>query len=181
MSLSTDKQDCLVLDQAGNVIRHGFVEDLKEVSLTPGKEKSGGGEAPMKVCPQDDDGCGAILYAFQMVCPNCGYKFERKMLSKFLKLARVMNEEDWKKLEIYRGKLREAYEKSYAPGWAAKVFKETCGFYPPWDWMKGAIYGSHPTESNKKSYRSHLISIASRKDEDEDWVERYFNLEFDSA
>ena len=179
LSTETDKQDCIVLDQAGNVIRHGFIEDLKEVTLTNGKEKSGGGEPPpQKVCPSDDGGCGAILYAFQMVCPHCGYKFERKMLSNFLKLARVMNDDDWQKLEIYRNKLREAYQNSYAPGWAAKVFQETFGFYPPLDWMKGAIYGEHPTESNQKRYRSHLISIAERKDKDSKWVERYFNLEF---
>ncbi|MGK7947274.1 MAG: DEAD/DEAH box helicase family protein [Xenococcaceae cyanobacterium] len=179
LSPETDKQDCIVLDQAGNVIRHGFVEDLKEVSLTPGKEKSGEGEAGMKVCPQESEGCGAILYAFQMTCPHCGYQFQRKMLSDFLKLTRVMNDEDWQKLEIYRSKLREAYKKSYAPGWAAKVFQETFGFYPPLDWMKGAVFGENPTEDNKKTYRSHLFYIASRKSKDKEWSERYFNLEFE--
>ena len=178
LSPETDKQDCIVLDQAGNVIRHGFIEDLKEVSLTPGKEKSGAGEAGMKVCPQDDGGCGAILYAFQMICPHCGYKFERKMLSNFLKLARVMNEDDWRKLEIYRAKLREAYQNSYAPSWAALVFKENFGFFPPFDWAKGAIFGEFPTESHKQSYHSHLHSVASRISKDSKWIEKYFKLEF---
>ena len=178
LSPETEKQDCIVLDQAGNVLRHGFVEDLKEVSLTPGQEKGEGGEAPMKVCPEDDDGCGAILYSFQMVCPKCGYKFERKVLQEFLKLTRVMNESDWQKLEIYRSKLREAYQNSHAPTWAAMVFKDNFGFFPPWDWGKGAVFGEEPSDSNKKSYKSHLISVANRKGKDESWIEKYTKLEF---
>ena len=178
LSPETEKQDCIILDQAGNVLRHGFVEDLKEVSLTPGKQK-GEGEAPMKVCPQDDDGCGAILYAFQMNCPHCGYKFERRILRNFLKLARVMNDDDWQKLEIYRDKLREAYLNQYAPGWAAVVFKEDFGFFPPWDWGRGAVFGEKPTEIDQKNYESYLISLASRKSKDENWIDRYMNLEFE--
>ena len=178
LSPETDKQDCIVLDQAGNVLRHKFVEDLKEVSLTPGQEKGEGGEATMKVCPEDDGGCGAILYSFQMTCPHCGYKFERKILKSFLKLTRVMNDEDWSRLEIYRAKLREAYEKKYAPGWAAMVFQENFGFFPPLDWGKGAIFGETPSESNKKDYKNYLISVASRKSKDEEWIERYFTVEF---
>ena len=180
LSPETDKQDCLVLDRAGNVLRHGFVEDLKEVSLTPGQEKGEGGEASMKVCPQDDGGCGAILYAFQMTCPKCGYKFERRVLQEFLKLTRVMNESDWQKLEVYRSKLREAYQNSYAPSWAAVVFKDNYGFFPPWDWGKGAVFGEQPSDNDKKSYKSHLISVANRKGKDESWSDRYFNLEFGS-
>ena len=180
ISSDTGKQDCIVLDKAGNVLQHGFVEDLKEVSLTPGKEKGEGGEAPMKVCPEDDDGCGAILYSFQIVCPHCGYKFERKLLRNFLKLARVMNDEDWKKLEIYRSKLRQAYQKSYDPAWAAAIFIKNFGFFPPWDWGKGAVFGEQPTDEHRSNYQRHLMAIASRKNKDKDWIEKYFGLEFGS-
>ncbi len=179
LSTETDKQDCIVLDQAGNVLRHGFVEDLKEVSLTKGQEKSGDGEPPpQKVCPEDDGGCGAILYAFQMTCPHCGYKFERKILRQFLNLKRVMGEEDWQKLEVYRSKLREAYENFYAPSWAALVFKDNFGFFPPFDWAKGAVFGTEATEIDKKSYHRYLVSVASRKSKGQDWIDKYFNLEF---
>ena len=180
ISPESEKRDCIVLDKAGNVLLHGFVEDLKEVSLTPGKEKGEGGEASRKVCPEDDGGCGAILYAFQMTCPHCGYKFERKLLRNFLKLARVMNDEDWRRLEVYRAKLREAYQKIYAPTWAAVVFKDDFGFFPPWDWGKGAVFGEQPTDEHRRSYQSHLMAIASRKNKDKDWVEKYFGLEFGS-
>jgi len=180
LSPETEKQDCIVLDQAGNVLSHGFVEDLKEVSLTPGKEKGEGGEASMKVCPQDDGGCGAILYSFQMTCPKCGYKFERKVLQGFLKLTMMMNDEDWARLSIYRSKLREAYQKYYDPAWAAVFIKKNFGFFPPFDWGKGAIFGRAPSDTDKNSYRSHLISVANRKSKDEDWIDRYFNLEFGS-
>ncbi len=180
LSPETDKHDCIVLDQAVNVLRHGFVEDLKEVSLTPGKEKGEGGEAPMKVCPEDDGGCGAILYSFQLTCPKCGYQFQRKILRNFLKLARVMNESDWERLEVYRAKLRQAHLKKYDPAWAAVRFKENFGFFPPWDWGKGAVFGETPTDEHRSNYQRHLMAIASRKNKDKDWVEKYFGLEFGS-
>ena len=33
LRLAENKEDCLVLDQSGNVIEHGFIEDLEEVKL----------------------------------------------------------------------------------------------------------------------------------------------------
>jgi DNA repair protein RadD len=64
--LAKGKADCLVLDHAGNVARHGPVDMVRP--KTPGK---GMGEAPIKQCPQ----CDEILLISRMVCTCCGYEF----------------------------------------------------------------------------------------------------------
>ncbi|MDK9720413.1 MAG: DEAD/DEAH box helicase [Rhodospirillales bacterium] len=64
--LADGKQNCLVLDFAGNVARHGPIDAI--VPKEPGK---GDGEAPVKVCPS----CSSILPAGQRECPDCGHVF----------------------------------------------------------------------------------------------------------
>lgn len=60
------KQDCLVLDYGGNVIRHGPVDALQLKDRT-----TGSGEAPAKECPE----CQALIHAAYTTCPDCGYEF----------------------------------------------------------------------------------------------------------
>jgi DNA repair protein RadD len=64
--LAPGKQDCLVLDFGGNVLRHGPVDAL--AIKEPGK---GEGQAPAKECPQ----CQAVIAAGFARCPSCGYEF----------------------------------------------------------------------------------------------------------
>jgi DNA repair protein RadD len=61
------KSNCLILDFARNVERHGPVDAVRI------KEPSdGGGPAPTKVCPE----CYSILATAVRVCPDCGCEFE---------------------------------------------------------------------------------------------------------
>ena len=64
--LHPGKQNCLVLDFGGNVMRHGPVDNLTIKSST-----NSDGEAPMKECPE----CMAIVAAGYAHCPECGYEF----------------------------------------------------------------------------------------------------------
>jgi DNA repair protein RadD len=66
MRNAPNKTDCLVLDFAGNIARHGPVD-----RINPKKPKvsSGEGEAPVKTCPQ----CKSIVHAAAMECDDCGY------------------------------------------------------------------------------------------------------------
>jgi len=65
--LHPDKDDCLVLDFAGNILRHGPVDQVR-VQEPDGK---GDGEAPAKECPE----CHAVVAAGYAVCPECGHEF----------------------------------------------------------------------------------------------------------
>jgi DNA repair protein RadD len=60
------KQDCLVLDFGGNVLRHGPVDQVR-IS----ERFQSDGEAPAKECPE----CHSLVAAGYRVCPECGYEF----------------------------------------------------------------------------------------------------------
>lgn len=179
LSPETDKFCCTVLDQSGNVGRHGFIEDLKSVSLNQGKEPGDIVEAPKKVCPVADGGCGTILYAFQMCCNHCGYQFpELVALPLIQALKHLLSEEDYKRLEFYRLKILEAYRNGYAPGWAAMTFKEKYGHWPPDDWALNAIFGDTPTLEQQETYHQYLLAMRERKQKPSTWVNRYMTFEF---
>lgn len=64
-----DKTNCLVLDFAGNVKKHGPVDAVEP--RAPGK---GDGEAPVKECPN----CHSLIHLSLMECPDCGYNFPKE-------------------------------------------------------------------------------------------------------
>lgn len=178
LSPQTQKIDAVVVDQAGNIQRHGFVEDLKEISLNPGESRQDI-EAPKKICPTASGGCGAILYAFHMKCLQCGYIFELpKKVYLIPGLYELISEDDLERYEFYRSSLRVAYQKAYAPGWAALLFREKFGHWPPDSWAKSAIFGSSPTAKQQFEYKGYLQAIAQRKEKPSSWVQRYIELEF---
>jgi len=64
--LDPSKENCLVLDFGGNILRHGPVDALQI------DDRAGGnGEAPAKECPQ----CQAVIHAAYATCPECGHEF----------------------------------------------------------------------------------------------------------
>lgn len=60
------KEDCLVLDFGGNILRHGPVDSLQIKDRS-----SGNGDAPAKECPE----CHSVIHAAYATCPECGYEF----------------------------------------------------------------------------------------------------------
>jgi DNA repair protein RadD len=61
------KRNCLVLDFAGNAMRHGPVD-----AVEPRKPGEGKGEAPVKECPN----CHELVHLSARSCPDCGFEFE---------------------------------------------------------------------------------------------------------
>jgi len=64
-----DKENCLILDFGGNVMRHGPVDMIRTKN-----KKKGTGEAPAKECPE----CHSIIAAGYSNCPDCGYAFPKR-------------------------------------------------------------------------------------------------------
>jgi superfamily II DNA or RNA helicase len=178
LRLALDKFDCLVLDQSQNVIEHGFIEDLEEITLVPSDQKNSqrGAIAPVKVCPPDTGGCGAYVYSFYLKCPHCQYNFDLQKLITVLGSNRLISPQDETKLNYYRFKLRFAYESNFAPSWAAMKFQAEFGFFPPFDWARGAIFNHQTTEV--AVYTDYLQQVARRLDKDQDWIQKYLSLEF---
>jgi DNA repair protein RadD len=71
--LHPGKQNCLVLDFGGNVVRHGPVDQVKVVE----RNGKGNGEAPAKECPE----CLSVIAAGYARCPDCGYEFPPRVRS----------------------------------------------------------------------------------------------------
>lgn len=72
------KDDCLVLDFGGNVLRHGPVDAIRlaDPNNVPG-------EAPAKQCPE----CDALIHAAYAVCPECGHAFPPRQQVKHTGIA----------------------------------------------------------------------------------------------
>lgn len=64
---ASPKQNCLVLDFAGNTMRLGPVNDPR----LPKKKGKGGGPAPVRVC----DVCATYMHPRVLICPCCGKEF----------------------------------------------------------------------------------------------------------
>ena len=61
------KNNTLVLDFAGNVMRHGPIDCIS----VKGEKKTENGQAPMKPCPS----CKSIVHISRRECPDCGFIF----------------------------------------------------------------------------------------------------------
>lgn len=102
------KKNCYILDLGYNVPAHGFISELTyDDYRIDYKEVNGGGDAPVKTCPEEFElspgyefpkgtkvftGCGATVHASLTHCPNCGFGFPVKVLE-------TANTEDFLKLD----------------------------------------------------------------------------------
>jgi DNA repair protein RadD len=64
--LAPGKANCLILDFAGNIARHGPIDAIK-----PKKPGTAEGDAPVKACPN----CHSLVHAAVRQCPDCGHIF----------------------------------------------------------------------------------------------------------
>ena len=140
------KSDALVLDHAGAVFAHGFVEDEVKWTLhadrraeIPAHAARGNGTAPaLTTCPE----CAAVRRSGQP-CPACGWAPKPRPAAPDVadgELARV----DRRRLprpheftaadreRFYAELLWIARDRHYKPGWAAHKFKEKIGDWPKW-------------------------------------------------
>lgn len=61
----------IILDHAGNALRHGLPHDDREFSLAGAAAASGA--APTRECPD----CSAVIALGSLQCPECGHEFPR--------------------------------------------------------------------------------------------------------
>ncbi len=67
-----DKENCLVLDYGGNILRHGPVDRVRPPR---GSSGDGSGDAVVKKCP----GCGHLILAGYDRCPHCGHEWHDRL------------------------------------------------------------------------------------------------------
>lgn len=175
-----DKIDCLVLDQAGNVTEHGFIEDVEYPKLFTSSDTQKG-QAPIKEC----ENCGKMTYASARICPHCGHEFptkEKKQIANE-KLEVIIHDKDKELYLAYKYALKEAYKKGEhidsVRGWMIKTFKNPKldkNWIPPTSWKLHAIFKKDYTVDNVNSYEAYLKSLCKIKNDN--WVKAKMGEEF---
>ena len=125
------KQHAIILDHAGNFLRHGMPDDVLEWSLDDRAEPR---EAPKhKACPK----CYATLPVHVQTCPACGFVFggiapRRGPEFKDGDLGEV-KQKIWTKPEkesLYRRLLAEASARGHLMGYARRLYREQTKVWP---------------------------------------------------
>ena len=147
MRIAPGKSDCLLLDHAGNVHYHGFVDDERYWSLTGVRDpkatyKTPKGEVKRKpfrnlTCPK----CSTVFVA-SLTCPNCGYHFTALAESFTIVDGELVPFSDENKNELslleqmrfFTELMWYQRHKGYKPGWAAYAYKERFKTWPPRQW-----------------------------------------------
>lgn len=96
VSPDTGKQNCLVLDFAGNTARLGPIDQ----PVVPRKRGAGGGQAPVKVCPT----CATYIRASATRCGHCGHEFPRDPTPKLTEEASslaLISSKDMPKIDVF--------------------------------------------------------------------------------
>ncbi len=182
ISPQTGKEHGIILDQAGNLQRLGFPEDIEDYFLPTRKASTGGGGAPpTKPCPA----CGRIVLSFIVKCPDCAHQWisERPIntenMVEIYSNAQARQIKDTATLiELYHGHRRRAYKQGRGPGWADRTFVDQCGRTPKLEWCSGSLYGAKPTWDEQLAIVDYLHESARKSRLDsEDWVIEEFEKE----
>jgi len=176
MRSAPGKEFGMILDQAGNCLRHGVPEEIDCWELDEAKKKSNG-DAPAKVCPE----CGAINLTFAMKCVGCGYEFPRKDpmdVSHQLEEISIGSVKMSRKQRFYRSRLSEAYRKNYNPRWAFFKYKEHYQEPPSSAWRAHSVTPITPTDEHYQLYYSYLSYIQRTRDKSMMWLTQEFHKEF---
>lgn len=134
-----EKHDCIVLDHAGNHVRHGFCDDDREWSLAGAKRtpKGEGGAAAksVRICPQ----CFLAMPTTATSCASCGHVFpvtSRKPIERSSEMQQFGADRYQKymttldPLTYYARKAMVAKDKGYRPGWARHQYRIVFGTDP---------------------------------------------------
>ncbi len=158
------KEDCLILDHAGNTERHGFADDDREWSLLHGVVKPEPVRRKLSdirniTCKRCDH-----IYAPQPQCPKCGYKFETKgkgiafVDGELLELTPSRSAPTHEERKIFYQQLKGyAAIKGYKRGWAIFKYKEKFKEEPLREWNN--LPEMLPGETIKRWIKSRLIAF----------------------
>ncbi|HEY9764609.1 MAG TPA: DEAD/DEAH box helicase family protein [Trichocoleus sp.] len=181
ISPQTGKQYGIILDQAGNLERLGFPEDINgyELAVSTKSSKAGGG-APSKVCPS----CGKQVYSFISKC-DCGFTWSVDQILKLEDMVEIYSREQAHKITdtdvligIFHGYRRKVYADDKLPALAEQVFFEHCGRSPSQFWYFGSIFGREPSPEQMLAFYDYLVRCFRRTGKTESWLITEFEKEF---
>jgi len=164
------KADCLVLDHAGNVHRHGFATDDRawtlagDFALVPPEKRTGErGEGRNLTCPE----CRCV-FTGSRTCPECGYYFAPRgrivetLDGELVEIGAALEGGEQERLAFYLELRGYAAERGYRPGWAANKYRERHGAFPPWGWNDAPA--ATPTIETRRWIKSRFIAWRRAQD-----------------
>ena len=191
LSPKTDKKSGLVLDQAGNILKFGFVEDLDEIDFDKGRATKKD-DAPTKKCPK----CSTLLRIQATKCSKCGYEYpaqedvdnERSAYAGNLVLLEreqmladqeeALTPAQKKMRQTFRGMLVRAYKKGWSPGKAFFDYQKRYKQKPHSGWYKHAVFGPDFSAQDCSDYWNFLRVKSMKLQKDASWIKRFMTLEF---
>jgi superfamily II DNA or RNA helicase len=181
ISPRTGKEYGIILDQAGNLPRLGFPEDISEYILPTRRQSTGGGGAtPTKPCPA----CGRIVYSFIVKCPDCGHQWLSERPIYLEDMVEIYSNEQARQIhdiptliQIFHGHRRRAFKRGYAPTWADRSFFEQCNRQAKPEWCRGSLCGPYPSWEEQLVILNYLRKSARRLGKRDDWVIHEFERE----
>jgi DNA repair protein RadD len=164
------KKDCIIIDHAGAVYRHGRPEDRVEWTLdvdrraeSPTQAARERGEEPkLQECPS----CNVVMT--KPPCAHCGWTPKPRALAVDFAdgelglvtdgVAQPGSMSRAEQLQLYRELRGFAHERGMRDGWAYHQCVEGKKFKPPWDWRSYPILT--PSPATRAWAKSRLIRYA---------------------
>jgi len=186
ISPNTEKTHGIILDQAGNLQRLGFPEDIQGYTLPTSSEPDEPGVAPKKLCPV----CARVVWAAALACPECGHQWLIQEPELYTDdLVEVVNESrntlDLPSQAVmqatFRSLRRRMFEAGLAPDTAMRLFYDKYGCLPEDTWYFGSTFGLAPKQEDKSAYKNYLSAIAKRQRKSMNWIINEFQKEFGNS
>ncbi|MGB3193077.1 MAG: DEAD/DEAH box helicase family protein [Limnoraphis sp.] len=184
LRIAPGKENCFLLDFGGNIKRHGWLSNHQEITLDP-KESS---EQEMtKTCPVEDGGCGAEVWIFSQVCPECGYEFppgtkdnSEQFESEF---GELFDPETLELVKYARKYRKTKFAKNQEPDRLWQLFKKK---FPEQvlfgEWLYGTIFAGVDTPENRQKLIDYLKPYAPNRMVNSQlyraWMRHHIELEF---
>lgn len=163
--LSDGKQDCLLLDHAGNVARFGLpqrfvVPDLDTRKPEERERTKRSKQRKAEPCPE----CSAMMEPHDRECPECGHAPRRKNAVGHRDAQLVsldggdsrLSPEDRKR--TYLELIHYAQSRGWSGGWAYHKFIEKFGTKPPFAWRD--LEPVPPSPATMRWVKSRMIAWA---------------------
>jgi DNA repair protein RadD len=162
------KTDCIILDHAGNCLRHGLPVHFRIPDLDAGEAPERGAakrkdEPKMVACSF----CGAVMEPGQRICPACGIdrphpparvnQTDGDLVEYGARTADCADDP----LEWYLGFRWFAQERGWKPGWASNQFKAKFGQWPLRTWEHSIP--TPPSPRQMRYIKSRMIAFARSK------------------
>lgn len=183
ISPASGKTHGIILDQAGNLHRLGFPEDIDRYELPVGEGESADpkGTPKYKACPS----CNAWMPQSALKCTECNHLWTRDPEIRAEQLVQLLSPNDLKELDdeetlkkLFSYHRQRNFRKGYAPNLANQAFYDQTGRLPELDWYRGSIFGDRPTAQDRQAYKHYLTAAARRTRKPITWVVEEFQKEF---